>query len=228
MDANILWPPNGREIEHWGFVLGLVLGRDPGYPMKRPFLLGIRGVMPHESATHATTCAPVYDDSFVLYRADGLVPPTLFRGATHAFQKKSGASPDVDGDGLGDVATIDPGPYVMRLVPDKYPVFSIATPGGGARVFCHRDLDHDGVPEAGGYLATDILFHCGYDAPADSTHKSSIGCQTASLEWMRALADAARGYDAVDYQLVTAESLIAVLKSASVEGFPLPNPESVA
>lgn len=222
MDAKILWPAPGREIEHWGMLLGMILGADPGYPMKRPFLLGIRGAAPFASETHPMRHVPAYDDAFVLFHADGKTAPLVFPGATHAYQKNSKESPDVNHDGVGDVGSILPGRYLMKPAAGKYPVFVITTPDGSPQIPCVRDIDHDGIPEADmGYFATGILFHCGYDAPADSDHKSSIGCQTANIRRLEMLASAAKGYDGIDYELRTAESLIVLLNSANIEPFPL-------
>src|SRR4029078_5805849 len=107
--------------------------------------------------------------------------PLVFPGATHAYQKNSKESPDANHDGVGDVGSILPGRFGMKLAAGKYPVFVITMPHGSEKIPCVRDLNHDGVPESDqGYFATGILFHCGYDAPSDSDHKSSIGCQTAN------------------------------------------------
>src|SRR5688572_22503993 len=102
VDCSKLWPAAGVEpINHWGELAGK-LGASAN--LKRPFLIGLRGVAMGATETHQPVHAPAYDDTFVL-----LVPgeqPVIFAGATHAYQKFSKLAPDNDGDGLGDVGSI--------------------------------------------------------------------------------------------------------------------------
>jgi hypothetical protein len=206
-DIRRLWPPPGIDSRnHWGFVAGR-LGYGP--TLARGLVIGIRGARNWAPESHSLRSNPEYDDSFVLLHQNGAIPPALFPGSTHAFQRNSKASPDVNGDGVGDVGTIKPGRFVMHLRTGKYPLFEVTLPDGSKRLPCFRDLDHDGVAEGdAGYTADSILFHLGLDAPADSDHRSSIGCQTASLPWLELMAAEAKSAGQLDYVLATAERIL--------------------
>ncbi len=222
-DARIIWPDPGiSSFDHWGEIAGK-FGAGPGYPLARPFLLAIRGLVVGASDTHETVARAVYDDTYVLLAHDGLVPPHVFRGATHSYQLDSRASPDVNGDGRGDVGTIVPGRYVLTLADEHpYPVFRVKT-ADGSQVRSYRDVDHDGrySPSeiASPTPATDILVHWGYNAAADSPHRSSIGCLTTDLPELQHLMAAAKLVPSreIDCELVTAERLTAVLSPRSVD-----------
>jgi hypothetical protein len=107
VDARGLWP-SGEPFSApnwWGWLAG-TLGAE--YPLKRPFLIGIRGVACSPSfatETHETVARPAYDDTFV-FLSPQPVPPYVFAGATHPYQRDSKLSPDIDGDGRGDVGCI--------------------------------------------------------------------------------------------------------------------------
>lgn len=196
----------------WGFLAGRLLGvelRDSPMPvLGRPLLIGIRGVALWAIETHPLRHVPLYDDTFISISPNGAL--LVFKGATHAYQKNSRASTDANGDGVGDVASIDPGRYVLTYKGGKYPVFEVTLPNGEKRIPCTRDTNHDGVPEQGKhYTATDILLHPGFDAPADSDHKSSIGCQTTTVSYLSLLLERGKVHD---YILTEAALVIELMK----------------
>lgn len=210
MDARGLWPSGAvAPVNWWSWLAGKLLESvQPG-----PVLIGIRGVVPWAEETHETRSQAAYDDTFVL-----LAPghdPKLFRGSSHAYQLFSKLSPDVNGDGVGDVATINPGRYVLHyrmLDGAGCPVFDLTLPDGSGNIPASRDLNHDGHVdgsiEAGPYVATAVLFHTGYDAPPGAEHRSSIACQTTSVQNLRDMA--AAGHTIV-YVLTTAERAIEIM-----------------
>lgn len=229
-DARILWPAPEQSRLHWGWLAG-ELGAAAVYPLPRPFILAIRGVAPRDAETHETIARPAYDDTYVLFDPKGTTPPWVFAGATHSYQRDSRLSPDRDGDGRGDVGCIRPGAYVLTLAIDKpYPIFTVATPSGSARIPCFSDLNHDGrideserkkaietvggtQADASGYYSTAVLVHTGWDAPADSEHRSSISCLTMNardLQGMAGFAKASGGK--ADLKLVDADYLVEVAK----------------
>lgn len=180
-------------------------------------MIALRGVALGADETHEVVARPAYDDTGIL-----LVPgvsPFVFPMSTHPFQTHSKLSTDADGDGLGDVATIRPGLYVARLALRKpFPIWTVETADGRTRIPCTRDLNHDGrtsEDEASRQLtATAILIHTGYDAPKESEHRSSIGCQTASLRSLQTLAAAG---PVIDYHLVLAEEALRLLGDGESE-----------
>lgn len=234
-----LWPPNDPTLAsvHWSMIAGALLrlhDRVPsGFVLERPLLIAIRGAAPGDEQTHEMHARPAYDDSMVLVQKTTM--PMLVRGATHSYQLDSKLSPDVDGDGRGDVGSIRPGRFVLTdLGARPYPIFSVALPDGSTKIPCWRDLGrHDGVIDAAereraetatkgnqvneaGYYSTAVLLHTGFDAPPDSDHRSSISCLTANfrhLEVMRDAAKATRGK--LDCILIDARELVAI-----VEGLP--------
>lgn len=213
-DCSKLWPePPISEREHWGLIVGK-LCRKYGIeePLKRGFLLAIRGAKRFSRETHPTVSKADYDDTAVLLTADGLLPPYVFEFSTHAYQLDSKLSPDVNHDGRGDVATIDPGYYVAHARGGKYPVFEVTMPDGSVALPCHRDVDHDGIAEVGGCTADGVLIHTGYDAPADSEHHSSIACQTTRVDQLRTLeVEAIRHGGDLTYVLELAEDLLPLI-----------------
>jgi len=207
VNTTSLWPAApDQALFLWGAVAGK-LGAQ--YPLQRPFLIGIRGVLPFAPESHPSRSRAAYDDCFVL------IPPqkrqVLFAGSTHAYQLFSKLSPDVNHDGVGDVGTIDPGDYLLTWrMRDKVgcPVFELTMPDGGKNIPCSRDLDHDGTPNAGPFTANAVLFHTGYDAPPGADHSSSISCQTTSLPNLLAMEAAGK---VLDYRLRTVESILTLV-----------------
>lgn len=204
-DTAILWPTKTDQAIWFYGALAAKLGVEAPYP--RPFLIGIRGVKLGAAQSHETRSVAEYDDSFVLC-AQGKMHK-LFAGATHAMQKRSGASPDVNHDGEGDVATIDPGRYVLTWKVDDRagcPVFEVTTAEGAKEIPCHRDLDHDGIAETPGHRATAVLMHTGpFGRPPNAEHSSSIACQVTDLPSLLLMKSAGH---AIDYVLTTADEVV--------------------
>lgn len=150
-------------------------------PGGRPTMLGIRGQSRDGGDPHDTGSTRRYDDTFVVLTADGRVQE--FRGATHPGQNSSTQSPDVTGDGRGDVGMIRPGNY--EVVPNGphggNASYHVRTTGGSGRLSGWRDTNQDGrfsadersASERRGDTLTGVLFHPGGDSAP-----RSIGCQT--------------------------------------------------
>jgi hypothetical protein len=209
-----------------------------GFVLERPLLIAIRGAAPGDEQTHALHAKPVYDDAFCLVQKTTM--PMLFPGATHSYQLDSKLSPDVDGDGRGDVGSIRPGRLVLTdRGAQPYPIFEVSLPNGDKLIPCWRDTGkHDGVIDdaereraetatkgpqvnATGYYSTAVLMHTGWDAPPDSEHRSSISCLTANFRHLDVMRDAARHSEGkLDCILIDADELVAI-----VEALPLPDDE---
>lgn len=157
-------------------------------PNGQPTVLGLRqGV---------GSSARRYDDQFVVLTPDGRVQ--RFSGATHPGQNRSTLSPDVTGDGVGDVGMIRPGNY--RVVPNGdhagAPSFHVRTLEGSGNLPGWRDTNHDGQFSEGERAGSErrrdtldgVLFHQG--GPSSPT---SIGCQTMSPAEYRRFLDAVGG-----------------------------------
>ncbi|MFZ5446342.1 MAG: peptidoglycan-binding domain-containing protein [Myxococcota bacterium] len=137
-----------------------------------------------------------YDDQFIVLTPDGRVQ--RFSGATHPGQNSSRASPDVTGDGQGDVGMIRPGNY--RVVPNGdhagAPSFHVRTLEGSGNLPGWRDTNHDGSfsdrertgSESRRDTLNGVLFHQG-----GSNSPTSIGCQTMSPAEYRRFLDAVGG-----------------------------------
>jgi hypothetical protein len=220
MDARILWPSGepGASTDHWGYVAGR-LGATVAPALPRPFLIGIRGVKPLAPETHETIAAPLYDDTFVLL-VPSAAPPYVFAGATHPYQRDSKLSPDIDGDGRGDVGCIRPGHFELTLALDKpYPIFTVTLPGGNGNLPCFRDTSHDSRYSAAELsqmsFVSACLVHTGFDAPPDSEHRSSIACQTANIADLRYMASHARAFGRkIDYVLLDAADAIEIAEQS--------------
>ncbi len=203
-DTTCLWPTKTDQAIWFYGALAAKLGAVAPYP--RPFLIGIRGVVLGANQSHETRSKAAYDDSFILCQHGKM--HALFRGSSHAYQLYSKLSPDVNHDGVGDVATINPGRYVCTWKMDDgvgCPVFEITLPNGGKDLPAARDVNHDGLADAGPYTANAVLFHSGYDAPPGAAHGSSIACQTTSLENLKRMKAAGH---VIDYVLITAEEAV--------------------
>lgn len=202
-DARPLWPtrdasPDAQRAHFAAMLHGL------GYdlPGARPCLLALRGVEPWAAETHPTRTAVAEDDTGILLTSSAV---RVWAMATHPYQLDSRASPDVDGDGRGDVATILPGRYLMRRISPV--VMHVLRADGSEGIPCLRDTHHDGRPTAPG-TATAILLHADW-----RSGKSSIGCQTSREADVRAVCAAG---PEVDFVLVDAEALCGTLDAETV------------
>ncbi len=186
IQTNSINPPSGGN-EQWEFYAAMV--RKAGgevNPGGQPTVLGLR--------QGRGSSARAYDDQFVVLLPDHRV--FVFKGATHPGQNSSSASPDVTGDGAGDVGMIRPGNY--KVVPNGPHAgnasFRVETLGGGGYLPGWRDTNHDGQFDEGevgrstgrGDSLSGVLFHQG-----NAYSPSSIGCQTMSPstynEFLRAI-----------------------------------------
>lgn len=203
-----LAPAGATESEKYAHYAALV--RQNGgqlCPNGQATVLGLRG-MAMDGTRHDSTSARAYDDVFVVLTPDGRCYE--FAGATHPGQNSSTASPDVTGDGAGDVGTIRPGNY--SVVPNGLyhgnTSYHVQTQGGSGSLAGWRDTNHDGVfsdaersaSERRGDALTGVLFH-----PGNETRPSSIGCQTLSPDDYRRFVAAVGGAGAgFTYTLVDA------------------------
>lgn len=222
--SSALWPSEATALNHWAFIAGK-LGAKPELP--RPFLIGLRGVGLNDAQTHQPVSYPKYDDTFVLIVKGEM--PIVFKGATHAYQTDSKLSPDVDGDGRGDVGSIRPGSYILKDSGSQpFPIFLLTLANGDGRIPAYNDTDHNGVISEAemlaainatkgqqvvpgvGRTATAVLMHTGWDAPAGSEHKSSIACQTTSFQWLKVLRDKVANVPGrtMDYALANAWDVV--------------------
>lgn len=226
-DARILWPADTVDPRVWWGWLAGELGCSPA--LDRPFLICLRGVAPFASETHPMRSVAAYDDTGILLFRGG---ERVFPMSSHAYQVNSKLSPDVDGDGLGDVGTIKPGRYLARdLNTGKYPTFLVSMPDGDGHLPCWRDADHDGVISHGemakAFTATQILIHGGVDDPPDSPHHFSIGCQCVPLAHRTFLVDRAKatGGGLLDYRLLDVADVLTLMAKSP---FLATAPENVA
>jgi hypothetical protein len=191
--------------------------------MERPLLLAFRGVELRGAETHPILSMPNYDDAFVLLTlVNGVMGAREFAGATHPYQRSTDApgTPDVDGDGLRDVGTIKPGHYLLRRQqkPPGHPSLHLVKLDGKDGIPTWRDTDHSGQITAADssalLFATEVLLHPGFTSNqlGKATIYSSIGCQTAKVEDVQAVAE----HPLVDYILLDARRAIVALNAASV------------
>lgn len=206
--AATLAPPSASErarYDHYAAIIRANGGQVN--PNGQPTVLGLRGLS-RDGNTHATTSARQYDDTFVVLTADGRARE--FRGATHPGQNSSTASPDVTGDGRGDVGMIRAGNYsVVANGPHAGAAsYHVRTTAGSGSLPGFRDTDHDGrfssseqaASERRGDRLTEVLFHQG-----GSSAPSSIGCQTLSpQEYSRFMAAVGGSRGSFNYTLVDA------------------------
>jgi hypothetical protein len=217
-----LWPASGcsdaQRLAHY-VALGARVAASDGL---RPLLLGIRGVYPDARRAHPTSHAERYDDTFILLAPKAA--PAVFRGATHACQIWSARKPDLNGNRIGDLGTLRPGRYALKLGSGEPPEFALTTAAGSALLPVRRDASHDALlgrldeeltrtvlrglrREGSETLATEVLFHAGYETiePVARRPFSSIASQTAPLAELRRLR--ATG-NVLDYVLTTADELL--------------------
>lgn len=184
-----LTPPSGDERARYDAYAAMV--RRAGgevCPNGQPTVLAIRA--------GEGGAAREYRDRFVVLTPNGRVQE--FTGATYPGQSSSRASPDVTGDGRGDVGMIRPGNYTV--VPNGNHAgaasYHVRTLGGSGSIPGWRDSNQDGTysgtergaSERRGDRLTGVLFHQG-----NSSAPSSIGCQTMSPSEYRRFIDAVGG-----------------------------------
>lgn len=181
--------PSGDERQRYDYYASMVR-RAGGQvcPNGQPTVLGIRA--------GEGGAAREYKDRFIVLTPNGRVHE--FTGATYPGQSRSSASPDVTGDGVGDVGMIRPGNYTV--VPNGNHAgaasYHVRTLGGSGSIPGWRDSNHDGrysdgergASERRGDRLTGVLFHQG-----NSSAPSSIGCQTLSPSEYRRFIDAVGG-----------------------------------
>ena len=153
-------------------------------------VLGLRGLGVDGARHDGASNVGGYDDTFVVLRNGPNGEPTVqtFQGATHANQRRSGASygPDANGNNVRGVAMLRPGSYDVDFATNNYQgrwggAYHVKTQDGNGYVPAYRDTNADGrisdsersAAEQNGYQASAILFHSGKGAAP-----SSIGCQT--------------------------------------------------
>jgi hypothetical protein len=174
----------------------------------RARVIGIRG-RDSDGNVHSTIIQRgIFDDSLVLLGADKKV--TFLSVSTHPWETNSSASPDVDGDGKGDVGMLLPGRYqaVARGSAANIaglPTFHVVNVDGNdglAGVRNTEHLDHYTQEEfdassARGDKLTAILFHKGGDGAPNA-----IGCQVLDADGIATLSQKAGAR--FDYLLVDA------------------------
>jgi len=152
-----------------------------------------------------TQAAHVFDDRFLVFTGSDTLE---LAGSTHPWEASSTSSPDIDGDGIGDVGWLRPGTY--QVIPRAsaqnilgLPTYHVTT-NGSDRVAGWRDTDHDGTisdderaaSEARGDTLGAILFHA--EGPGGP---QAIGCQVSAPSTQQQLV-ARIGAHAFTYLLV--------------------------
>lgn len=220
LPAGVLWPsPELTDVskaEHYRAVCAK-LGFET--ELARPLLVAFRGVELRGAETHPVLSSRKYDDAFVLLAlVEGAARAREFVGATHPYQSTTTAqgTPDVNNDGARDVGTIRPGHYLLKRQekpPGHPPSLHLVKLDGKDGIPTWRDLNHDGKI-AGSELdpslfATEVLLHPGFTSlqKGKAVPFSSIGCQTAKVEDVQAVAE----HRLVDYLLVDARAAILTL-----------------
>lgn len=234
LDASMLWPPAGANDEQkFAHYKSLCERLDQPLISGRPLLLAYRGVALRAGATHPLINHQEYDDSFVLLsQQNGVATVREFAGATHPYQTFTSAAPDANHDGTPDVGTIRPGRYVLerRDQDPKHPVLLVKRTATDDRIPTWRDLNHDGfisdnekaasaAHTSGAQAAADIgdfstavLMHPGFTTmQANGKPFSSIGCQTARVEDVHAVAASA---PSLDYLLLDGREVVQKLSGA--------------
>jgi len=178
----------------------------------RARVIGIRG-RDTSGRVHPTTVERgVFDDAVVVLTADGRA--VTLAVSTHPWERGSTSSPDVDGDGKGDVGMLAPGRYLaVARGADRniagLPTWHVLNPNGVDGLAGARNTDHDGVyserevaaSKSRGDRLSAILFHKGgAGAPA------AIGCQVLDEDGVKDLAKLVAGKDRFDYLLVDANA----------------------
>ncbi len=170
-----------QQLAHYEKIIEAMGGR---LSVGRTHVLGLRGLAQNGTLRDTVADGSSMRDTFVVLRkgSNGSAHVQHFRGSSYPGQARSGASPDVNGDGVGDVGMIREGRY--RAVPNGdhsgKPSYHVLTPGGAGRLPGVRDTDHDGRHSASewersrarGDTLGAVLFH----RAATDGSVSSIGC----------------------------------------------------
>ncbi|MCA9794567.1 MAG: peptidoglycan-binding protein [Candidatus Eremiobacteraeota bacterium] len=212
-------PPQGAsQQERYQHYANMLSQRGVQVDPDRTYVIGLRGLDPDGNQTadlHNGNSlrgrnqeGNRYNDSFVVLRPGGGVE--VLRGATYPGQNSSTSSPDVTGDGRGDVGMIAPGTY--QVVPNGNhggaASFHVRSEDGSGRLQGWRDTNHDGnysdseraASEARGDTLSAVLFH-----PGNPNSPRSIGCQTLSPpEYDRFLSAVGGGRSSFSYTLIEA------------------------
>jgi hypothetical protein len=220
LPAEVLWPApeltDPAKAEHYRAICAK-LGFETA--LNRPLLVAFRGVELRGAETHPVISSRKYDDAFVLLAlVDGTARAREFVGATHPYQATTTAqgTPDVNSDGARDVGTIKPGRFLLKRQekpPGHPPSLHLVKLDGKDGIPTWRDVNHDGKI-AGSELdpslfATEVLLHPGFTSlqKGKAVPYSSIGCQTAKIEDVQAVAE----HGLADYLLVDARAAILTL-----------------
>ncbi|MGE0488208.1 MAG: peptidoglycan-binding protein [Vulcanimicrobiota bacterium] len=212
-------PPRGAsQPERYQHYANLLQQQGVEVDPNRTYVLGLRGLDPDDNQTadlhngnslrQRNQEGNRYNDSFVVLRPGGGVE--VIRGATYPGQSSSTSSPDITGDGRGDVGMIAPGTY--QVVPNGNhggaASFHVRSESGSGRLQGWRDTNHDGnysaseraTSEARGDTLSAVLFH-----PGNPNSPRSIGCQTMSPpEYDRFLSAVGGGRSSFSYTLIEA------------------------
>jgi peptidoglycan hydrolase-like protein with peptidoglycan-binding domain len=111
------------------------------------------------------------------------------KSASHPGQMTSSTSPDVSGDGSGDVAHLHAGVYNYQTSTTWHNGKERFNPAGWANEPVARDINHngviDGARERKSYAGSGIQIH-----PGNSSSPSSTGCQTMAPDVFKRFHDA--------------------------------------
>lgn len=202
MDTTKLWPDLAvSPLNWWGFLAGK-LGYDP---LARPLLICIRGVEPFALTDHPNVAQPGFHDAGVLIYPAG---QQVFAMSSVPYQTRSADSPDVNGDGAGDVACVAPGRYLLNDRHTDDVIFVVTNPDGSGSLPAARDLRHDGQLDKEGpavYTATAVLLHGG----TEEGH-SSIACSTMPKRYRLLIRQKAVG-GKCDYAIVTPAEVLTAM-----------------
>lgn len=167
-----------QQFDHYAGIVEAAGGKiEPG----KPTVLALRGMDP-DGSVHGTRTRLTHEDTIIVLKqgADGQKQVSTFTGSTYPGQRRSSQSPDITGDGTGDVGMLMEGNYSGTHHAHKgRDSIHIHTEGGSGTVPGVRDVNHDGKisqHEWDNYSnrgMTGVLIH---GASAATGNVSSIGC----------------------------------------------------
>ncbi len=145
-------------------------------------VLALRGLSRAGHRLGETTIAQRYSDTIIVLKKGRV---SYYTASTHPAQARSNASPDVSGDGVGDVGMILAGKYWAHpngAHPKSYgpPSYHVRVKRNGSQYLPGvRDTNHDGrfstaernASKRRGDRLSEVLVHVG-----NSSSPSSIGC----------------------------------------------------